>query len=149
MRLNGSGREKETVVGKRQYFIIERTVPIGENIHVIIEEYDVVGFDLGAHHVQGKANTNVFLAEGIVKALLSDPFQGTVATLVDMDDNLMVVGRMAFDALHAELQERQVIPRGNEYGEEWPVGWMNNSVVFHIFAKVMNVLKTGKLFQSY
>jgi hypothetical protein len=50
-------------------------------------------------------------------ALLAHPLQGAVAAVVDVNDDLVGISRILPDAAYAQLQQRDIIPGGDQDGE--------------------------------
>ena len=99
------------------YLVVERLIPAWQHIHVVVHKEHIVGSDQRSEPVEGVAHTDVLGRVGVFQSFGLDPLQCTVAAVVHVYQQLVLISRVLADAGHTEFQERKVVPRWNQYRE--------------------------------
>ena len=53
----------------------------------------------------------------MVEPLFAHPGQTAVATVIHMNDDLVLISRVLLDAAHAQLEQVKIVPSGNQDGK--------------------------------
>ena len=117
-RLDQCRREEEHLVADGLYLVVERRIPAWQHIHIIVHEEHVVGGHERPQTVERVAHTDILRRVGVFQPFGLHPFQCAVAAIVHVYQQLVLIGRVLADTLHAEFQECQIIPRRNQYREK-------------------------------
>ena len=115
--LDERSREEEHLMADGLYFIIERRIPVGQHVHVVVHKENVVRGHKRSESVEGIAHTDILRRMGVFQSFGLDPFQRAVAAVVDVDQDLVRIGGVLADARHAKFQEGEIVPRRNQYRE--------------------------------
>ena len=97
------GRKEKHLVADSLYLVVERRIPAWQHIHVIVHEEHIVGGYEGPQPIEGVAHPDILCRVGVFQSLGFHPFQRTVAAVVHVYQQFMLIRRVLTNTLHAQL----------------------------------------------